>query len=250
MNRSGVMVVAMTWMIGGCSFDEGSLGGKQSQMSFGLSGGDFYGNSIRICGARVYPADSKYACDSVLSPYSSSVAVPGPHPMEECPCFDFASDGTLIDPVTHAPVEVTGLCPSVDYPQSPWRFDYTIYTRQACGGQVLNTPQNNFTCFDSKDLRSQAYPNSSVERLYPGANANHVLCATENASKTWEFESCAIETTPADEMLCQERYDCGCAPDTYNECRCGGLEENDLEHGCYFEDGTCDIICAASQPHT
>jgi hypothetical protein len=237
------MVLVAAAMASAC-FSPGNTEESHSQMAFGLSGGDFAGNSIRICGARLIPADSKYACDSVLPGDASSVAVPGPHYGEECPCFDFASDGTLKDPVTHEPVAVEGLCPSRDLPRAPWKFDYTIYTRQSCHGQVLNTPQNNFTCYDAKDLRSQEYPNASVEQLYPGENENHVLCATENASKTWDFESCAIETTAADELACQERYDCGCEYQ-YNQCSCGGLEAHDLEQGCYFEHGTCDIICAS-----
>lgn len=242
----GVIVVATAAMMGGC-FDAGSMEPNHSQMAFALGGGDFYGNSVRICGARVHAADSKYACDSVLPGDASSLAVPGLHQGEECPCFDFASDGTLKDPVTHHAVEIDGLCPSVDLPHSDWRFDYTIYTHQACGGSVLNTPANNFTCFDSEDLASQDYPNASVEYLYKGANANHVLCATENASKTWDFESCAITTTSADEQACRERYDCDCTVQN-GHCGCGSLHQSDLEQGCHFEQGTCDILCSDPPP--
>ena len=64
--------------MGGC-FSPGTLEENQAQMSFGLTGGDFYGNSVRICGNRLQPADNKYACDSVLSADTSTVAVPGPH---------------------------------------------------------------------------------------------------------------------------------------------------------------------------
>ncbi|HEX5058881.1 MAG TPA: hypothetical protein VFV99_05945 [Kofleriaceae bacterium] len=241
MIRNGVMVVAAATLMGGC-FSPGSSEENTSQMAFGLGGGDFAGNSVRICGQRQMAADSKYFCDSVLPGDSSSVEVPGPHPMEECPCFDFASDGTLVDPTTHAPVVINGLCPSIDLPHAPWRFDYTIYTQTSCHGSVLNTAANNFTCFDSKDLASQDHPNSSIERLYPGANDNHVLCTTENSSKTWEFESCAITTTSADEQACRTRYDCDCAP-VNSHCACGGLVASDLEQGCHFEAGTCDILC-------
>src|SRR5215467_13849825 len=76
---------------------------KMSSMEFGIGGGDFAGNSIRICGARNPAADGKFRCDSVLPPDSSSVSVPGPT-SEDCPCFDFNSDGTLVDPTTMAPV--------------------------------------------------------------------------------------------------------------------------------------------------
>jgi hypothetical protein len=242
----GVIVVVAAAMLGGC-FEPGSVEPNQSQMAFALGGGDFYGNSVRICGARVTHADSKYACDSVLSADESSVAVPGPHQGEECPCFDFASDGTLKDPTTHQAIVVDGLCPSIDLPHSNWRFDYTIYTHQACMGSVLNTPSNNFTCFDSEDLASQDHPNASVEYLYKGANENHVLCATENASKTWDFESCAITTTPADEQACRERYDCDCTVQN-GVCGCGSLHQSNLEAGCYFEQGTCDILCTNNPP--
>jgi hypothetical protein len=140
----------------------------------------FAGNSIRICGARDPAADTIYRCDSTLPASTSSVAIPAPDPADpDCPCFDFADDGTLTDPTTGLPAQIGGLCPSDDLPIGDWTFDYTLYTTPACTGPVLNAPGSNVACYDSHDLGSHAHPNQSADEiLVAGLNESHVLCLT------------------------------------------------------------------------
>jgi hypothetical protein len=205
-----------------------------SSIQLQVSGADFSGNSIRICGARQEVADAKYACDSDLLDTS-----------DECPCFDFNADGTLVTPGGAA---VTGLCPSVNVPQADWAFSYELFSAPGCQGTQLNDGANNFTCFDSRDLASQAHPNQSIEALAPGPNVNHVLCLTTNASKDWSFATCSIETTTADTVGGHFRLDCGCTP-TDGACDCpGGLTAGDLEDLCSFESTTCNILCGPGVP--
>jgi hypothetical protein len=182
----------------------------------------------------------------VLPDSASSVSVPGAPGTADCPCFDFAADGTLIDPTSRRPVEVNHLCPSNDVPAGGWTFDYTIYTAGSCHGEVLNTPENNFVCYDTRDLLLLDHPNQSFnERLAEGDNANHIVCLTRNANKTFDFTSCSIETDETDVALGQERYSCGCTLEE-GVCGCGNFTEADLADGCEFDPCTCDIVCG---PH-
>jgi alpha-tubulin suppressor-like RCC1 family protein len=209
--------------------------------NFALSGGDFAGNSVRICGSRP-PPDSKFRCNSSLSSPDA-----GP---EDCPCFNFAADGSLIDPATGGPLVINGLCPSVDFPPADWTFTYSVFTEQNCAGTQLNDGNHNFTCFDSHDIGSMMFPNESVEALNPGLNTNHILCTTENASKQFNFESCAVATTPADTAAGATRFDCGCTPTGTGTCDCGpgGVGPGDLESNCSFDPVSCDIVCGAVPP--
>jgi hypothetical protein len=225
-----------------CSSSDETL----ASTNFQVSGRDFSGNSIRICGARNPAAEAGIACDSVLPDTASSVSVPGgPGALTpECPCFDFAADGTLIDPTSQEAVAVSGLCPSSDVPMGGWTFDYTIYSMGSCTGEIINTAANNFVCFDARDLLSQAHPNQSFdETLTTGSNANHILCLSANADKDWSFSSCALETTAADEILDQTRYNCGCAIQG-SVCACDNVTAANLQAGCDFDPATCDIVCS------
>ena len=113
-------------------------------------------------------------------------------------------------------------------------------------GTQLNDGTHNFTCYDSTDIATQAFPNQSAnDVLNPGLNINHVLCNTVNASKSWNFGSCATATTAADAAANAVRFDCGCTA-IAGTCTCGdgGVTVGDLEAGCSFDPVTCEIVCA------
>ena|GEM_PF-2326949 len=204
----------------------------EASTTFSMSGGDFTGNSVRICGSRPAP-DAKYRCASSLIP---------PDEME-CPCFNFVSDGTLVDS-SGQPLVINGLCPSSDTPAANWNFSYSIFSASDCGGTELNDGTHNFLCFDSKDIATKAFPNHSIESLNPGLNDNHILCSTKNASKQWNFTACTTVTTPTDITAGNVRYDCGCTA-IAGTCNCGdgGVTAGDLEAECSFDPVTCDIVC-------
>ncbi|MCL2725040.1 MAG: VWA domain-containing protein [Polyangiaceae bacterium] len=208
-------------------------------MTFTLSGGDFTGNSVRICGSRPAP-DPKYRCNPSLTPDVEAGTDAG----DACPCFNFNADGSLVD-ANGVPAAITGLCPSADFPTANWDFSYALFSEPDCGGTQLNDGTHNFTCYDSKDVATQAFPNQSAnDVLNPGPNINHVLCNTVNASKSWNFMSCATATTPADTAAGDIRFDCGCTPDAGTcDCGNGGVTEADLEAGCLFDPVTCNILC-------
>jgi hypothetical protein len=233
-------------LIAACGAEPQSGGKTTATTSFAISGGDFSGNSVRICGSRTPPADGKFRCENSLSPADA-----GP---DACPCFNFTADGNLIDPTTgQANAVIRNLCPSVDPSAdgsagADWTFTFSIFTSPNCMGTQLNEPSNNFTCFDSRDLATQSNPNESVEMLNPGLNQNHIICTTVNASKTFNFLSCAqsCDVDVPDGSVCPvNRFSCGCTP-TGGTCACdddGGLTAANLPAGCQFELSTCDIIC-------
>lgn len=203
--------------------------GATSKVAFALSGGDFTGNSIRICGVRAESADGKYRCNSTVS-------VPADDGGTVCPCFEFASDGAVLDPDGL----LSGLCPSSDIPTADWTFTYEIWSATECGGVQLNDGTNNLTCFDAQDLLTQANPNQSTETLAIGTNTNQVLCITDNALKAFQFGSCATVPPEATES----RYDCGCTVADAGGCTCpGGLVEGNLQAGCTFDPANCNIVC-------
>jgi hypothetical protein len=248
------LVPAVLTMFAACGTSKNEGGSNTEQTasaSFDLSGGNFSGNSVQICGSRP-PVEGKYRCNSSLS---------GPDG-GDCQCFNFNADGSLQGGV------INGLCPSVDLGAdasadagpADWTFTYSIFTQPNCMGPQLNDGNHNFTCFDSHDIQAQANPNKSVEVLNPGPNANHILCTTENASKTFNFQSCAqsCDTPSPDGGACSlTRFNCGCtvisaAPDggpdgggVGGTCSCGdaGVTSGDLEAGCRFDPTTCDILC-------
>ncbi|MCL2449345.1 MAG: hypothetical protein FWD17_10380, partial [Polyangiaceae bacterium] len=221
-------------------------------------------NSIRICGSRTPAADPKFRCTSDLA------NPPGGAEPESCPCFNFDADGNLLDVSTGDPAQLTDLCPSADLPAgatgevgpSPWTFQYFIFNQPACAGTQLNTPDNNFTCFNTNDLLSQAMPNATTEDLDVGANTNTIACTTKNASKTFNFLSCATicsgdSTVSAENgvecAVGETRFACGCsltqAPSgAIGGCACGDAGTPPLEDGCAFDSRTCDIVCNASTP--
>ncbi|MCL2779100.1 MAG: hypothetical protein FWD73_13955 [Polyangiaceae bacterium] len=210
-------------------------GGENGSIGFTLAGNDFTDQSVRICGDRQDPSNPEYRCLSSLTPNQ-----------EECPCFNFTPDGQLVD-TNGVPVVISDLCPSANIPPANWSFTYAIYDSPDCEGTQLNDGTHDFVCYDSRDLATQAHPNESVEPLNPGVNTNHIICTSENASKTWDFASCAITTTVADGT--NTRYDCGCEL-VVDTCTCGtsGLTQADLEAGCAFDAITCDIVCAEPVP--
>ena len=116
---------------GGSSSDQGNTGNSdsatnlQSGITFALPSASFSGNSVRICGQRDLPADPKYRCISSLSSPDAGA--------EACPCFNFAADGSLIDPTTGQPPVINNLCPSEDFPNADWTFTYAVFTEPACG---------------------------------------------------------------------------------------------------------------------
>ena len=146
---------------------------------------------------------------------------------------------------------IHGLCPSSDVPTANWDFRYAIYSAPDCQGTQLNDGAHNLTCFDANDIATQAFPNQSNEFLNPGLNTNHILCTTTNASKQWNFGSCATATTDADIAADNTRYDCGCTPNPAAatcDCGPGGVTSADLEQGCAFETTTCNILCTTVAP--
>jgi hypothetical protein len=154
-----------------------------SSVMFAIAGADFSGSSVRICGARSTP-DPKYRCDATITPMGAM----------ECPCFDFAADGTLVDAMND-PVVLEGLCPSINVPVSNWNFLYSIFSGPSCAGTQLNDGTHNFTCFDSHDIATRANPNQSTEALVPGLNTNHILCISDTASKEFGCGSFTSRST-------------------------------------------------------
>ncbi|MCL2723721.1 MAG: hypothetical protein FWD69_04710 [Polyangiaceae bacterium] len=174
--------LAITWIFA-CSLDSTIHAGQSDEdgnkdenasVSFALSDGDFSGNSARICGSRPAP-DPKYRCNFSLTPDIEAGADAG----DACPCYNFAADGSLVDPVTGQPAVITGLCPSIDFPAANWSFRYEIFDAPDCTGTILNEEEtSHLTCFDSHDIGSRLFFNQSVEALQPGLNTNHILCTT------------------------------------------------------------------------
>ncbi|MCL2778233.1 MAG: hypothetical protein FWD73_09530, partial [Polyangiaceae bacterium] len=230
-----VLVAALIYACSSNSTNGGNSGGNAS-MTFAIAGGDFAGNSVRICGSRTAP-DPQYRCIASLTP----------NPEDECPCFNFSADGSLVES-NGAPVVISDLCPSADTPPANWNFTYELFSEPDCEGTQINDGTHNFTCYDSTDIASRAFPNQSAEDvLNSGLNTNHIVCATENASKQWNFTNCATTTTPADIAAGASRYDCGCTPAAGTcDCGAGGVTETDLEDGCAFDPATCEIVCTSS----
>ncbi|MCL2778105.1 MAG: IPT/TIG domain-containing protein [Polyangiaceae bacterium] len=236
------LVAAMVLACSSNSTNQDATGSNgNASMKFALSGVDFTGNSVRVCGSRPAP-DPKYRCNPSLTPDVEAGTDAG----NACPCFNFNADGSLVD--SHgAPALITGLCPSADFPAANWAFSYALFSAPDCGGTQLNDGTHNFTCYDSTDLATQAFPNQSADDvLNPGLNTNHVLCNTVNAPKQWSFGSCATATTAADTAAGDVRFDCGCTLVAGTcDCGTGGVTETDLEDGCAFDPVSCEIVCSS-----
>ena len=185
---------------------------------------NFGGNSVVICGDRSADADLKYPCANSFS----------------CTCYDFEPDGQLN-------VEIPDLCPSKDLPVGEWTFSYTLYTGHCYQGRptgdVINplfplgdlSNPNNFACYDFGNRGAIRVPNRSIERLEPGCNENEIICVTENATKTFDFDVCVQVTPPCDEVpvdgptvMCPQPptpapslvLDCGCTFNQFHGCLC------------------------------
>jgi hypothetical protein len=222
--------------------------------SFAITGASFAGNSIRICGSRTPAADPKYRCNSQLSPADA-----GP---TNCPCFNFAADGTLVSNVDGGSSTLTDLCASNDLAAGApagtgpvnWTFTYSVFDSPNCMGAQLNDGMHDFACFDPHDLVAQAHPNATVEVLNAGSNTNEVVCETVNANKTFDFTSCAESCiAPAGALpgpSCAEtQLECGCTTNSAGTCTCGpdgGLTASALPASCAFDTTTCDILCCPS----
>lgn len=227
--------LAVTWVAGVLAGCVGGAPGKEdgTSIAFTLQGGDFNGNSVYITGTRSPGADSKYRCDSTFEG-----------------CFNLD---------TNATVEISGLCPTEDVPNGTWDFTYEIWSAPDCdeGTGVLLNPgdwTNNFECFDSGDLFTQANINETAdESLEPGDdNHNFIACLTYNATKDFAFTSCSVEDQTATTL----ELDCGC---TFNVgtslCECQHLTnaslQNDVDAACAIENvGTllapiCRVVCEA-----
>jgi len=218
-----------------------------------------------------------------------------------CPCFQFNADGSLVsvltgfddtgDPIfgndlvsgTPPQVVIPNLCPSNDVPEGDWTFTYAVWTGTTCGtgptpGEALTGTgnPNNFVCYDSRDLATLTNPNETTgEPLDPGQNSNHIVCSTVNATKTFDFTSCALScgteiaggtivinpaNPPAQNadgtfscMNAGNVFECGCtgatSPETLDACACGENGFTSLPDGCTFgfisADEPCAIICTA-----
>ncbi|MCL2450144.1 MAG: hypothetical protein FWD17_14450 [Polyangiaceae bacterium] len=215
-------------LMAACGLSQAPKPSEESSISFqAVEGGDFSGNSVRICGVRgtfVTPvqADEKYHCFNNLS---SALDIPptGTRPPEgeipsgtpgamNCPCFTFGENGMLVSvfPVAGGPpggasgilqpldptATIGGLCTSDDVPHAPWNFTYQVYTTGNCAGAVLNDSNNtnNFVCVDSNDVTNMttATANQTTESLGFGNTTNHIVCSTVNARKTFEFTNCGL----------------------------------------------------------
>lgn len=207
--------------------------GGPSALSLAVSGPNFKGNSVKIKGKRDLPADKKYPCESEV----------------EKRCYKFDKDGHPLDEHGN-PVVFKDLCPSTNYPQATWTFDYTIYGDDKCTpGEEITTGDGdddlfNFVCHDINDIVSQQYPNQSVEYLVPGKNHNNVICRTKNAKKTWDFDVCVEEYKPGYDVA----LDCGCHEEK-DACVCPqGFAISDLPETCSVEPRHgCRVVCGEFQ---
>jgi hypothetical protein len=228
----GVAVVVGVVLMSGCSNDAqpGDDEDTTSTVGMALSGADFAGNSVQITGTRSTVADPKYPCASTATD-----------------CFDFDAAGHPLDPMSGAN-GFSDLCPTEDLSAAgatgTWTFTYTIYSAPGCaagGGTVLNAPLNpdNFVCYDIADIAAELNPNETVgETLLPGANANTIVCISEGANKTFDFNACN-ELTPAPDLL----LDCGCALLASGGCTCPQFDATPaLPATCSFT-ATCEITC-------
>jgi hypothetical protein len=274
--------VVLTFIAAGCGTSSPSQGGPLATLSFAIGGGDFSGNSVAICGSRTPPADAKYFCSNVVGTPDGGAALPGtvlPNPSTwpwptGCPCFNFAADGTPTG-LDGGPAELTDLCASDDLSTgadagtvADWTFTYTIFNSVNCTGIILNpnltggfnvlsSNPDNFTCYDLKNLATQANPNASVEVLNPGPNTTHIICGTQNASAPFDFTSCSescidpIGALPGSGCATIQ-LECGCTPnDAGTACGCGpdgGLAQPAAPANCSFDPTTCDILCTTCPP--
>ena len=242
-----------------------SPGRRAAQVSFAISGGDFSGNSVRICGSRTPSAEAKFRCFNSLNDAF------GLGETDPCPCFTFDAEGNLSTDTSNG-VDVSAgiphLCPTEDVsvPSSAgdsmgqWTFTYQIFTNGMCDGNtVLNADgnPNNFVCYDSQDLVTRDHPNESVEALSPGPNANHVFCSTVDAQKTFTFLNC--ERTCGNEpegggtngvpCLAPITFSGCCELSSTGVCVCNGepVPMDALEEGCEFDlNENCDIVCTGN----
>ena len=235
---SGVMVA--------CGSDPGQTAGTTtpeltaSVVFSGSGGASFTQSSLRVCGRRAEAASEGYRC-------SSSMA-------DGCACLRFDDKGHAIDPKTGHEAVVTGLCPSDSAPAADWRFEYAMFPSTDCTGTPLNDGSHDFTCYDAHAFAKKENPNASVEPLHKGRNVNNVVCVTHNASKAWQFASCAELTTADDVASRLTRYDCGCYPtadhptyatsSTLGSCGCPDAL-HPIPPGCTLSP-TCDVICGPS----
>ncbi len=237
---TGAMLLAGAYL-GACGGDpSGGVKAKDGTVRLSLSGGDFTGNSVEIIGTRVdsngdpLPADSKYRCINSFDE-----------------CFDLSG--------TNPTVSTDGLCPSEDVPKNGyWTFQYLVYDGPCSGGHgsgtLLNDTgnPNNFTCYDSHDVFAQLHPNETYqETIEKGINDNSIACLTENATKYFDFTSCAITSQSSSELI----LDCGCTYESLT-CICASLSDgidgnlqNDGAGVCTIDPDApnpCDIVCCAT----
>lgn len=222
-------------------------------VEFATAGGWFEGNSILVCGHRDTPADGKYPCVSTLPTATESSASRRWQP--GCSCFDADANGKLVDGATGQPPLFDNLCASDDLPSASWTFTYAIFASEGCSGEQLNDGTRNFTCYDSRDFVAKVHPNASVGALNAGKNLNEIVCVTKNASKTWQFASCADTSTADDTAGGRSRYDCGCyvtedpvtIPGSIPALSCTCPSGPSVPpQGCHIEPPTCELLCGGT----
>jgi hypothetical protein len=137
-----------------------------------------------------------------------------------------------------------------------WTFQYLIYSSTCSGGHgtgtLLNAPgnPNDFACFDSHDVFTQAHPNETFEEtLGRGMNDNSIACLTSNANKTFSFIDCAIQSQTASELV----LDCGCTMPDAGTCNCGSLSSSNLQNDgnakCTIDPNAptpCSVVCCST----
>jgi hypothetical protein len=236
-------------LLAACGASPKSNGPQGVSTTFAISGGDFSNNSVRICGSRMPPADSKFRCVSDLGSSDAGADAGG------CPCFNFEPNGTLAGSGI-----ISNLCPSIDTSAgaiveedggAPWTFTYAIFNSPDCEGARLNDGTHNFTCFDSRNVATEMPANETTEILNPGLNSNQVLCATVNAQKSFNFLSCQ-RMCPGGVLASGQctglpiTFSCGCTLAADGTCVCNGdagPTAADLPDGCGFQMPSCDIAC-------
>jgi hypothetical protein len=208
---------------------------------------NFTGNSILITGTRAPFADLKYRCDNSVSG-----------------CFNFTMSGDLTgvtSPYVGAP-GFTELCPSNDlddmgHPGGTWSFTYEVYVGGNCMGTVLaggpNPPDatTNFSCFDHTDIVTQHDPDETVgESLVPGSNTNTIICLTHDASKSFDFNSCAEISGPTTSgVTTSVTLDCACTlgPNLMPPCVCPQFDTSAPPSGCAADPmNNCYVTCTSS----
>ena len=137
----------------------------QTRAPFSLSFGtpEAMATSLRIQGLRVdavsattpVPAHGEYPCRNSMGPT----------------CMNLSAQSI---------VSLPGLCTSDALPIGVWNFNFELFSGANCSGEFLNSASKvPLQCFDSEDIFTRMFPNSSVGRWVDSLDANQgtLLCA-------------------------------------------------------------------------